>query len=339
LIKKSYPEERKSKLSNAYNKLTFPPVLSYINRMLLDKLKLIIEVKKHGKEKCEKKIDKFINDYYWINFKWGESEEYTKEQFLEEAKKIRNTKENYNNETKRFKEEIKAKKSYLKEIEGKFPIIKNYIKIFDEYTVLHDLRKEGQVKVVYCIREIYKIIAKRNNVDCNKLYFLWPAELVESIKKKKFDKTLMTKRSKEWYCVHYKNGDSEEYFGEEALKKRDEAIKINKEDYNKELLGMSASQGRIIGTARVCFSADEAMKKVKKGDILVTGMTMPEFVPVMKKAAAIVTDEGGLTCHAAIISRELGKPCVVGTKMATRIIKDGDLIEVNANHGIIKIIK
>jgi pyruvate,water dikinase len=68
-------------------------------------------------------------------------------------------------------------------------------------------------------------------------------------------------------------------------------------------------------------------------------MTMPDFAPAMKKAAAIVTDEGGLTCHAAIISRELGKPCVVGTKFATRLLKDGDMIEVNANHGIVKKVK
>jgi len=68
-------------------------------------------------------------------------------------------------------------------------------------------------------------------------------------------------------------------------------------------------------------------------------MTMPEYAPAMRKAAAIITDEGGLTCHAAIISRELGKPCIVGTKIGTRILKDGAAIEVNANHGIVKILE
>ena len=65
-------------------------------------------------------------------------------------------------------------------------------------------------------------------------------------------------------------------------------------------------------------------------------MTRPELVPAMKKAAAIVTDEGGLTSHAAIVSRELGIPCVVGTKISTKIFKDGDLVEVNANHGSVR---
>ena len=68
-------------------------------------------------------------------------------------------------------------------------------------------------------------------------------------------------------------------------------------------------------------------------------MTSPDYVPAMKRAAAIVTDEGGLLSHAAIISRELGKPCIVGTKVATKVLKDGYLIEVNANDGTIKILQ
>jgi len=68
-------------------------------------------------------------------------------------------------------------------------------------------------------------------------------------------------------------------------------------------------------------------------------MTRPEFVPLMKKAAAIITDEGGITSHAAIISREMNIPCIIGTKIATKIFKDGDLVEVDADKGIVKILK
>jgi pyruvate,water dikinase len=67
-------------------------------------------------------------------------------------------------------------------------------------------------------------------------------------------------------------------------------------------------------------------------------MTVPDLVSAMKRAAAIVTDEGGVTCHAAIISRELKKPCIIGTKVATKVFKDGDLVEVDANKGIVRII-
>ena len=76
----------------------------------------------------------------------------------------------------------------------------------------------------------------------------------------------------------------------------------------------------------------------KEEEVLITGMTRPDFVPLMRKAAAIITDEGGLTCHAAIIARELGIPCVVGTRIATAVLKDGNLVEVDGTKGLIKII-
>ncbi len=81
------------------------------------------------------------------------------------------------------------------------------------------------------------------------------------------------------------------------------------------------------------------MSKMDEGDLLVSHMTDPEIVPAMKKAAAIVTDMGGITCHAAIVSRELGIPCVIGTKIATKVLRDGDLAEVDANKGIIRKLK
>ena len=81
------------------------------------------------------------------------------------------------------------------------------------------------------------------------------------------------------------------------------------------------------------------MKKMNKGDILVAVQTMPQLLPAMKKAAAFVTDIGGLVCHAAIVARELGTPCIIGTWNATKILKDGDLVEVDADEGVVKILK
>ena len=75
-----------------------------------------------------------------------------------------------------------------------------------------------------------------------------------------------------------------------------------------------------------------------KGEVLVSYVTIPAFLPIIKKAIALVTDEGGITCHAAIISRELKKPCIIGTKNATKIFKNGDFVCVNANKGIVRIL-
>lgn len=98
------------------------------------------------------------------------------------------------------------------------------------------------------------------------------------------------------------------------------------------LSGIPASPGIATGPVRLIASARE-INKVKRGEILVTSMTTPDFVPAMKKVAAIITDSGGQTSHAAIVSRELGVPCVVGTGKATKILKNGQIVAVNGKTG------
>ncbi len=98
------------------------------------------------------------------------------------------------------------------------------------------------------------------------------------------------------------------------------------------LEGLGASPGVASGKVKIVNSMD-TLDRVLEGDILVTKMTTPDMVPGMKRAAAIITDEGGLTCHAAIVSRELGTPAVVGTKEATRMLEDGSLVTVDGEKG------
>ncbi len=119
-----------------------------------------------------------------------------------------------------------------------------------------------------------------------------------------------------------------------TLKIADDKVHISEKEVNKELLlkGIGASPGAAIGKVSIIESAKE-LDKVKKGDILVTTMTNPDFVPAMKRAAAIVTDQGGRTSHAAIVSRELGIPCIVGTELATESVKDGEEITVDGYKG------
>ncbi len=104
-----------------------------------------------------------------------------------------------------------------------------------------------------------------------------------------------------------------------------------------EISGTPASAGIARGRVRQIL-LKEQIHELQKGEILVTEMTNPNYVPAMKKASAIVTDEGGITCHAAIVSRELGKPCVIGTKIATRVLKNGDEVEVDADKGTVKLL-
>jgi phosphohistidine swiveling domain-containing protein len=136
------------------------------------------------------------------------------------------------------------------------------------------------------------------------------------------------------FCVFY-NKDAKLYFNYnnnilESLPKENLSAK--------EVKGTVAYQGKTQGRVKI-VNLEQDMGKVEKEDIIVSVNTTPSLMPVLTKCKAIVTDEGGLTCHASVLSRELGIPCVVGTKYATKIFKDGDLIEVDADKGIVRKIK
>jgi len=102
-----------------------------------------------------------------------------------------------------------------------------------------------------------------------------------------------------------------------------------------EVRGTPAFPGKVCGKVKVILHPKH-FKNFKKDKILVTGATRPDFLPIMYKAAAFITDSGGILSHAAITAREMKKPCVIGTKTATKVFKDGDLVEVDANKGIVR---
>jgi phosphohistidine swiveling domain-containing protein len=128
-------------------------------------------------------------------------------------------------------------------------------------------------------------------------------------------------------CAYYK--DEAAFFSEPILSKQ----KL----VSQEIKGTVAYSGKARGVVKVVREVGE-LGKVHDGDVLVTFMTAPSHISAMKKAVAFVTDEGGITCHAAIVARELQKPCIIGTKIATQVLKDGDLVEVDAEKGIVMII-
>ncbi len=140
------------------------------------------------------------------------------------------------------------------------------------------------------------------------------------------------------FCLLYtKSGESYLTSSDEA-KSFVENIKSTQKTSGERLYGNVAHPGKVEGIARIIFTTDD-LPKMKQGDILIAPCTRPEYVTAMKKASAILTDEGGVTSHAAIVSRELGVPCIVGLRNATDLFHDGDLLLVNANHGIVSVVK
>jgi len=182
-------------------------------------------------------------------------------------------------------------------------------------------------------------IADENDWNSENLRHLTLGELTAAIKSKKslpMDFIEMRKNSDYFYfhdkVITQNKVNSELKASGYVLKKEllDNAIA--------QISGTIANKGSARGKVKIIFNRKQLIN-FKEGEILVAPMTSPWYVPIIEKASAIITDEGGITCHAAIISREMNKPCIIGTKFATKVLKDGDLVEVDANLGIIKKLK
>jgi len=156
---------------------------------------------------------------------------------------------------------------------------------------------------------------------------------------KRIEAGIIAKR-KEGFLKILRNGKLFSYEGADAQKMIDKLVYKQKEKKKiKEVKGMTACKGYAMGRVAVFSyrkSADHSakIKKMQQGDVIVTEMTRPNIILACTKAGAILTDEGGILCHAAIVSREMNKPCIIGTNIATSVFKDGDYVEVDANKGI-----
>jgi phosphoenolpyruvate synthase/pyruvate phosphate dikinase len=125
---------------------------------------------------------------------------------------------------------------------------------------------------------------------------------------------------------------------DEVAEKNNLLLKQEAADSATEVKGQTAFKGKVRGLVKVVRRRAD-LEKVKEGDILVSPITDANYVPAMQRSAAFVTDEGGVMCHAAIVARELKKPCIIGTKVATQVLKDGDLVEVDADTGVVRILQ
>lgn len=191
------------------------------------------------------------------------------------------------------------------------------------------------VKIESFLNKFAENIAENSGYDKNLVLRLTRKEIEEYFESKVLpDKKNLEDR--EFAMLFFEAGKEIVVAG--GITKEFEA-EINKADVSSasELKGAVAFPGKAKGVVRIIFKPAEA-KVFNDGDILVTPMTRPDFVPLMQKAGAIITDAGGVLCHAAITAREIKKPCIIGTKVATQVLKDGDEVEVDADKGVVKIL-
>ena len=196
-------------------------------------------------------------------------------------------------------------------------------------------RKDVWFYGCYIMEKIHKEIAKRLNLSLKQVRFLAYWEVEPALKKDNFSEKILNDRIT--YTVYYQKGLKGKIYSGKRAKIFLSKLHIEKEKIipMNELVGTCACPGSVKGTVKIVNQPDE-MAKMNKGDIMVAHTTFPSLVPAMRKASAIVTDDGGITCHAAIVARELKTPCVVGTKIATKVLHDGDRVEVDADKGIVK---
>ena len=204
-----------------------------------------------------------------------------------------------------------------------------FLKTRKDYDDVHRIGMDIQ-------KEILRKIEKQNNLPSQSLKDLLINEFREYLKTGNLPQGLV-RRSKFFFASYSRRGHKiySAVFARQILKGLEPKAPPTT---TSELSGQPAFKGKVSGRVRLIKLINEA-KNLKKGEILVTAMTDPRYLPAMKKAAAIITDEGGITCHAAIVSRELKIPCVVGTKIATQVLRDGQRVSVDANQGLVKIIK
>lgn len=299
------------------------------------------EIEKNLSKKLRKLISNHRKKYFYNQINYYSSRGLTDLDYISEIKKCIKKIPDLDKKIKDEKQQYKNNNRRRHELIGKFNIdteTRNIITLIVNVLHWQDDRKKYMLGFVYYLGRMLREIGERYNIPYEMLKRYAPRELTQD-KLENFDKKDAQARIKA-YIVYMKriNGklEMEVFTGKEC----EEFMRYynKKTQTERDIHGTIASVGKASGLVRVCKTKKD-IERFKQGEVLVASMTRPEFVPALKKAVAVITDEGGITCHAAIVSRELGIPCIIGTKTATKVLKNGKLVDVDANHGIIRIVK
>ena len=293
-------------------------------------------------ESAKAKIFKHLDKFAYINRGLATSKPYTYEDMINRLKELRKQVQKgesmsnliYQVSEQKIKDDFRWA---LKMIKPKSDFL-NIIKQAKEHSYMRNRRVEAFFNADYGASFMYEEIARRVKFNPDWITDVSVPEMYAALKGESLPNSKEMAKRRHDYAMVVRKAQTE------LITDPKEIIKLEKKYFvrvkqTKVIHGVMASLGGIIrGRAKIVLDKHE-IGKVKSGDILVTQFTTPDFVPAMEKAAAIIADQGGLSSHAAIVSRELGVPCVIATKIGTRVIKDNDLLEVDARKGIVKILK
>ena len=332
----------KRKVADYFSRLTRPEEDIFSAREKQAMYDLALKVKKGKLDEKRKKalLEEHHQRYCWLTY--GLSGPPLKREFFEEELRNLLAKEDLAAEFKSLKEKARKIVKDRQDTSNELGLSGDEKYLFDlarKILLLKGYRKEALILAYYLAGLIVKEAAKRTQMPFTDLRFLSVYEFMDFLNGK-LKPSIDELRERKKYMVFITSreglkillGEKARDYFERHVKREGVSQEVS------ELKGSIASPGLVKGVVKLVNSAAD-IGKMKEGDILVSNATQPELLPAMKKAAAIVTDVGGMTCHAAIVSRELGVPCVIGTKIASQVLKDGDLVEVDASHGRVKKVK
>ena len=313
-------------LNKALSALTTPERYSYLKLYEHD----LARIATAPASKRTAMIKKLIETYAWIRYAFQGAPITAKDvraQIMERTsdawEKVLEGEKSYAKEVKKNKYEI-TRAAHLDERE------QEYFEIGADIVFIKYFRKGVFAESYYCVEFLFKEIARRIGVERDDVSQMTAQEVLAALRVRSFPKELLKGRWRNGVLFHYDGKTSAcASDAKRFLQRAGDAV-----NDKQELAGQVAYPGNVRGRARIINPPSE-LSQFQRGEIMVSRSTNPALISAMEKAAAIVTDLGGLTCHAAIVAREMKKPCVVGTKHATVLLKDGDMIVVDAEKGMI----
>lgn len=327
--------EKESQFTEIFSTATAPIKQSFINQAEIDLLK--IATTERARNDTEQYIKEYQKQYFWTKNNYAVATVLDIKDFQEEISIWRKSGKNLAEELKRLEHtptQNRQKKQTLFRKYSFSPLLKTLLKISEDFSWWQDERKKSTYLNIHIGFQILEEIGRRIGYSVDELKYAVAPEIPRIMAERTPTQGELRKRKTGSVFIVTREG-YHVATGNEMEQVRRIMFGSQKLDEIQDIRGLVASTGKVIGKAKILMSAQE-VGKVVDGDILIAVMTRPDYVPAMKRAAAIVTDEGGITSHAAIVSRELGIPCIIGTKIATKIFHDGDTIEVNANHNWVR---
>jgi len=336
IIAKEQQEFLKLALSALTNKAIQD--IKFPDRSTKEIVKIILEL-----PKLYKLLKRHHRLFCWMTVYWSMDEPLTERYFLNNLAKILKYKTRV--DIKKELREISQRPLTLKNkrltLLNKLNLakkIKNLANIVNEFSKIKSIHPDDLAYTQYNLLGFYQEIAKRADLSFQELKYLSIEEIMKFLQNKKLP-SLRIIKSRQNYCVLLaRKGKIKVFHGEQAKQIVRFEVGLEIFEHKKELHGFPASKGFTRGKVIVVTKISD-LNKMQDGYILVAAQTNPNYLPAMKQAAAIITDEGGITSHAAIVSRELGIPSVIGTKIATKVLRDGDMVEVDAEQGMVRILK